>query len=100
MSLNFTDPNFGDADINRAFLNSQFISINELQSNDIFEMNYLEFLEAIARLCIEIDSNYYEYNKVEINNPEFQQYKLAFQIESLIHRMRPHYTFKKKMHEF
>ena len=50
----YTDCDFGEKDINTAFLNSQFVCINEIGNDEIFEMNFLEFLEAIVRVTNEI----------------------------------------------
>ena len=58
------------------------MQIDEINSDRIFEMSYLEFLEVIARINYTISDNTYEFNQELILDEKYQNYKLALKIES------------------
>jgi hypothetical protein len=45
---------FGDRDVILAFRRAQMLQVNELTSNRSFQMSYVEYLEAIARIADEV----------------------------------------------
>jgi len=56
------------------------MQIDEINSDRIFEMSYLEFLEVVARINYYIADSTYEFNQELIE--KYQEYKLALKIES------------------
>lgn len=49
--LQLYDENFVDRDVNMAFNMGMMISVDELESDRIFQMQPIEFMEALARIC-------------------------------------------------
>ena len=48
---NLFDENFVERDVNLAFCTSMMTQIDELKSEKIFRMNFVEFLEALSRIA-------------------------------------------------
>jgi hypothetical protein len=59
------------------------MSVEELNSNDQFEMTWLEFVEACARIAFQLQTETIQFNKELLQQKEYEQYSLALKLEAL-----------------
>ena len=84
------DKKITEKDIKLIYNTSMMTQIDELHSYRIFEMRFVEFIEAISRVAdsISLPSLYYDAEEIEagIDQSELQQQPLCLKIEALLVR--------------
>jgi hypothetical protein len=56
--------------------------VEELNSNDQFEMTWLEFVEACARIAYELKTDTILFNKELLLDKQYEQYSLSLKLEA------------------
>jgi hypothetical protein len=61
---------------------SQQVTIEELNTNEQFEMSWLEFVEACAHIAHQLNSETIQFNKELLQQKEYEGYSLALKLEA------------------